>query len=125
MPTLAPEPVAEPPAQQPPGIPARTSGFGLLLTIGMLDTSARMGLLTFLPFLLRDKGASVATIGLGLALVFLGGAAGKAACGWLGARLGLLRTVLLTEGGTAALILLILPCPSRRCWSSSRFSGRC
>ncbi|MGZ6099363.1 MAG: hypothetical protein ACXWLL_13285, partial [Myxococcaceae bacterium] len=111
MPTLAPEPVPEPPPQQPPGIPARTSGFGLLLAIGMLDTSARMGLLTFLPFLLRDKGASVAAIGLGLALVFLGGAAGKAACGWLGARLGLLRTVLLTEGGTAALILLVLALP--------------
>lgn len=111
MPTLAPEPVAEPPPPQPPGAPARTSAFGLLLAIGMLDTSARMGLLTFLPFLLRDKGASVATIGLGLALVFLGGAAGKAACGWLGARLGLLRTVLLTEGGTAALILVVLAVP--------------
>ena len=70
-----------------------------------------MGLLTFLPFLLRAKGASLATVGLGLGLVFLGGAAGKAACGWLGARLGLLRTVLLTEGGTAALILAVLVLP--------------
>jgi len=86
-------------------------GFGLLLAIGMLDTAARMGLLTFLPFLLRDKGASLSTVGLGLALVFMGGAAGKAACGWLGARLGLLRTVLLTEGGTAALILAVLALP--------------
>ena len=50
-------------------------------------------------------------MGLGLALVFTGGAAGKAACGWLGARLGLLRTVLLTEGGTAALILAVLALP--------------
>ena len=86
-------------------------GFGLLLAIGMLDTAARMGLLTFLPFLLRGKGASLSTVGLGLALVFIGGAAGKAACGWLGARLGLLRTVLLTEGGTAALILAVLALP--------------
>jgi len=86
-------------------------GFGLLLAIGVLDTGARMGLLTFLPFLLRDKGAALSTVGLGLAAVFLGGAAGKAACGWLGARIGLLRTVLLTEGGTAALILAVLVLP--------------
>ncbi|MGZ6036784.1 MAG: MFS transporter [Myxococcaceae bacterium] len=111
MPAMAPEPAIE--APRPGGAEgrARGSGFGLLLTIGMLDTSARMGLLTFLPFLLRDKGASVATIGLGLGLVFMGGAAGKAACGWLGARIGLLRTVLVTEGGTAALILLVLALP--------------
>jgi hypothetical protein len=70
-----------------------------------------MGLLTFLPFLLRAKGASLSTVGLGLGLVFLGGAAGKAACGWLGERMGLLRTVLLTEGGTAALILTVLGLP--------------
>ncbi len=111
MPAMAPEPAIEAPNPGRAAGRARGSGFGLLLTIGMLDTSARMGLLTFLPFLLRDKGASVATIGLGLGLVFLGGAAGKAACGWLGARLGLLRTVLVTEGGTAALILLILALP--------------
>ncbi|MGZ6076506.1 MAG: MFS transporter, partial [Myxococcaceae bacterium] len=98
MPAMAPEPAIEAPRPERAEGRARGSGFGLLLTIGMLDTSARMGLLTFLPFLLRDKGASVATIGLGLGLVFLGGAAGKAACGWLGARLGLLRTVLVTEG---------------------------
>lgn len=86
-------------------------GFGLLLAIGVLDTAARMGLLTFLPFLLQAKGASLSTMGLGLALVFLGGAAGKASCGWLGERLGLLRTVLLTEGGTAVLILGVLALP--------------
>ncbi len=86
-------------------------GFGLLLSIGILDTSVRMGLLTFLPFLLRAKGASLSTVGLGLGLVFLGGAAGKAACGWLGERMGLLRTVLRPEGGTAALILAVLGLP--------------
>jgi MFS family permease len=94
-----------------PGRQDSDGGFGLLLAIGVLDTAARMGLLTFLPFLLRGKGASLSTVGLGLALVFMGGAAGKAACGWLGARLGLLRTVLLTEGGTAALILAVLALP--------------
>jgi MFS family permease len=44
-------------------------------------------------------------------LVFLGGAVGKFACGWLGARFGVLATVLATEGGTAACILGALALP--------------
>ncbi len=111
MPALAPERAPETPSGDAPQRRAPGSGFWILLAIGMLDTGTRMGLLTFLPFLLRDKGASVATMGLGLALVFLGGAAGKAACGWLGERLGLFRTVFLTEGGTAVLILAVLALP--------------
>lgn len=88
-----------------------TGGFRWLLAIGILDTAVRMGFLTFLPFLLRDKGASLPTSGFALALVFIGGAAGKFTCGWLGERVGTLRTVLLTEGGTAALILAVLVLP--------------
>ncbi|MGA9894699.1 MAG: MFS transporter [Xanthobacteraceae bacterium] len=86
-------------------------GFTLLLMIGVLDSSVRMGFLTFLPFLLREQGVSLSTIGQALALVFVGGAAGKFACGWLGARFGVLATVLLTEAGTAATILLVLVLP--------------
>jgi MFS family permease len=70
-----------------------------------------MGFLTFLPFLLKAKGASLPEIGLALALVFVDGAIGKFACGWLGARLGVLWTVLATEGGTAASIIGILALP--------------
>jgi MFS family permease len=86
-------------------------GFYWLLSIGMLDSAVRMGFLTFLPFLLRDKGASLPISGLALALVFIGGAAGKFTCGWLGERVGTIRTVLLTEGGTAALIIAVLAFP--------------
>ncbi len=67
-------------------------GFWLLFVIGVLDTGLRTGLLTFLPFLLKAKGASMPTVGVALALVFLGGAAGKFVCGWLGARAGVLKT---------------------------------
>ncbi|MGG1947347.1 MFS transporter [Trinickia sp. NRRL B-1857] len=80
------------------------SGFSLLFAIGVLDTAVRMGLLTFLPFLLTAKGISRPMMGTALALVFIGGAAGKFTCGWLGARVGVIGTVLATEGGTAALI---------------------
>jgi MFS transporter, FSR family, fosmidomycin resistance protein len=86
-------------------------GFPLLFTIGVLDTGVRMGLLTFLPFLLRAKGAPLSSVGLALALVFIGGAAGKFTCGWLGSRVGVLWTVLLTEGGTAACIFAVLVLP--------------
>ena len=83
-------------------------GFALLFSIGVLDTAVRMGFLLFLPFLLKAKGASLTTVGWALSLVFLGGAFGKAVCGWLGARLGLLATVLTTEAGTAAAIFAVL-----------------
>jgi MFS family permease len=111
MPVVEPLPVAHRADVKDTGSRDSAIGFALLMSIGMLDTAARMGLLTFLPFLLGGKGAPLSTVGLGLALVFLGGAAGKAACGWLGARLGLLRTVLLTEGGTAALIVAVIVLP--------------
>jgi MFS family permease len=86
-------------------------GFGLLFAIGVLDTGVRMGLLTFLPFLLKDKGADLPAIGLALTLVFVGGAAGKMICGPLGARIGVVATVLITEGATAAAILAVLALP--------------
>ncbi|PDT89501.1 MFS transporter [Bradyrhizobium sp. Y36] len=86
-------------------------GFSWLLAIGILDSAVRMGFLTFLPFLLRDKGASLPTSGVALAMLFIGGAAGKFTCGWLGERVGTIRTVLLTEGGTALLIAAVLMLP--------------
>ena len=87
------------------------NGFPLLLTIGVIDSATRMGFLTFLPFLLQSKGAGLSEIGVALTLVFAGGAVGKLVCGFLGARLGVLPTVLITEGATAVGILALLPLP--------------
>jgi FSR family fosmidomycin resistance protein-like MFS transporter len=83
--------------------------FVLLLTIGIIDSATRMGFLLFLPFVLRNKGATEQTIGLALTLVFAGGAVGKLACAFIGARIDAIRTVWLTEGFTAAGILVLLP----------------
>ncbi len=85
--------------------------FPLLLAIGILDSATRMGFLLFLPFVLKDKGASVQTIGVALTLVFAGGAAGKLACTFIGARIGATGTVWLTESFTAAGILALAPLP--------------
>jgi MFS transporter, FSR family, fosmidomycin resistance protein len=90
-------------------------GFFVLLLIGVLDSGVRMGLLTYLPFLLKVKGAPLPVIGLALALTFIGGAAGKFACGWLGGRVGVLWTVVATEGATAACIVAILVSPLAVC----------
>jgi MFS family permease len=86
-------------------------GFPVLLSIGMIDSATRMGFLTYLPFLLTAKGASIPTIGFALTLVFVGGAAGKLVCAWIGARIGVVATVWLTEGFTALGILALLPLP--------------
>jgi MFS family permease len=86
-------------------------GFPVLLSIGVIDSATRMGFLTFLPFLLTAKGAALPTIGLALTLVFLGGAFGKLACAWIGARIGVVATVWVTEGFTALGILALLPLP--------------
>jgi MFS transporter, FSR family, fosmidomycin resistance protein len=85
--------------------------FPVLLSIGVIDSAIRMAFLTFLPFLLTAKGASLPTIGLALTLVFAGGAAGKLVCAFIGARIGTVATVWLTEGLTAIAILALLPLP--------------
>jgi len=88
---------------------APRGGFSLLLAIGIIDSATRMSFLTFLPFVLKAKGAGTPEIGVALSLLFAGGAAGKLVCGFLGGRLGVLATVLITEGGTAITIMALLP----------------
>jgi len=90
---------------------ASRGGFTLLLAIGIIDSATRMSFLTFLPFVLKAKGAGTPEIGAALSLLFAGGAAGKLVCGFLGGRLGVLPTVLITEGGTAVTIMALLPLP--------------
>src|SRR5580658_5557375 len=85
--------------------------FLLLLAIGIIDSATRMGFLLFLPFVLKDKGASVQTVGLALTLIFAGGAAGKLACTFIGARIGAMGTLWLAESLTAAGILALAPLP--------------
>jgi len=86
-------------------------GFPLLLSVGIIDSATRMAFLTFLPFVLTAKGASVQTVGLSLTLVFAGGAAGKLVCAYIGARIGTVATVWLTETVTAVGIVALLPLP--------------
>ena len=86
-------------------------GFPVLVLIGCVDSATRMGFLIFLPFVLLAKGASLPTVGLALTLVFAGGAAGKLVCAFIGARIGVIATVCLTESLTTVGILALLPLP--------------
>lgn len=88
-----------------------SGGFAALMATGMFDSAARMGFLTFLPFLLKSKGAGTAGIGMALSLLFVGGAFGKLLCGYLGARIGTMKTVWLTESATSLLILAAIWLP--------------
>ena len=90
-------------------------GFRALSAVHIIDNSTRTAFLTFLPFLLIAKGSSVAAVGVALMLVFAGGAAGKLACGALADRLGVIRTVVLTEAATGVGILLLLVMPLSGC----------
>ena len=108
-----------------PGVPntVRASGWGIrdprgftaLSAVHVIDNSTRTAFLTFLPFLLIAKGSSVQAVGVALMLVFAGGAAGKLACGALAERLGVIRTVILTETATGIGILLLLALPLSAC----------
>jgi MFS family permease len=99
-----PMPISAPP-------PRRSRGFSVLLAIGILDSAVRMGFLLFVPFVLKAKGATLQDVGLAMTLIFAGGAAGKLACTFLGARIGAIATVWVTESATALGILVLLPLP--------------
>lgn len=112
MPRLAAAPVAPRQSVDAAGAGAtRSYGFPLLLSVGVIDSATRMAFLTFLPFVLTAKGASLPTIGASLSLVFAGGAAGKLICAFIGARIGTVATVWLTEAVTALGIVALLPLP--------------
>lgn len=85
--------------------------FRVLLAIGICDSAVRMAFLTFLPFLLAAKGGAIETTGFALSLIFVGGAAGKFVCAWLGARIGPIATVILTEFLTAVAIAAVAILP--------------
>ncbi len=86
-------------------------GFASLSAIAMIDSTVRYGFLTFLPFLLITKGAPVETVGFALVLVFAGGAVGKLVCGLIAERVGILRTVIITEAATGILVAAMVTLP--------------
>ncbi|MFK3972888.1 MFS transporter [Pseudomonas sp. NPDC087358] len=85
--------------------------FAALLWTAIMDSAVRMGFLTFLPFIIKHNGGSLAQAGVALTLVFIGGAMGKFVCGWMSERFGTLKTIVVTELATALLIGVVLIAP--------------
>lgn len=72
-------------------------GFFALCLIEIIDSSTRVGFLTLIAFLLIDKGLSTGWATLAVPLILVGGMAGKLACGVLAERVGIIRTIIITE----------------------------
>ena len=89
------------------GIRSR-QGFTALCLIEILDSSTRTGFLTFIAFLLIGKGIPEGWAALAVPLILTGGMAGKLACGLLAERLGIIRTIVITEVATGLGILATL-----------------
>jgi len=107
-------PIAEETGQTPMrrgwGIMDRKRFVGLV-AVGLLDESGRTVLLTFVPFLLAQKGATPEQLGLLFTLIFAGGACGKFVCGPLAERFGPIPMVVATELLTGFAILALIPLP--------------
>jgi MFS transporter, FSR family, fosmidomycin resistance protein len=90
---------------------SRRLGFAVLVALGIADSVVRGAFFVLLPFLLIGKGATVSTAGLALTLVFVGGAIGKLACGWVARWMGMVGLIALAQALTAAGIgaVLLLP----------------
>ena len=86
-------------------------GFTALCLIEILDSSTRTGLLTFIAFLLIAKGIPEGWAALAVPLILVGGMAGKLACGLLAEKLGIIRTIVVTEVATGLGILATLALP--------------
>lgn len=87
-------------------------GFTVLCLIEILDSSTRTGFLTFIAFLLIAEGLSEGWAASAVPLVFIGGMAGKLACGLLAERLGVVRMIVVTELATACGIFAALALPA-------------
>jgi MFS family permease len=86
-------------------------GFTALCLIEILDSSTRTGFLTFIAFVLIAKGLPAGWAALSVPLILTGGMAGKLACGFLAERVGIIRTIVITELATGVGILLTLALP--------------
>ncbi|WP_297835644.1 MFS transporter [Pseudomonas sp.] len=92
-------------------VQANPGAFYALLCTAILDSAVRMGFLMFLPFIIKENGGSLAQTGIGLTLVFIGGAIGKFFCGWLSDYIGTIKTIIVTELATALLIGVVISAP--------------
>ena len=85
--------------------------FAALCTVDVVDSMTRTGFLTFIAFLLIAKGVPEGWAALSVPITLVGGMAGKYACGVLAEKMGVIRTIVITEAATGIGILALLVLP--------------
>ncbi len=85
--------------------------FSLLTFLIYLDSTVQAVFLTFLAFVLIDRGSTETLAALGVTIALTGGMTGKFVCGYLAARFGDRLVFVLMQVGTAAGLaaLMVLP----------------
>jgi MFS family permease len=86
-------------------------GFVALTLIEIVDSSMRSAFLTFVAFLMLEKGLPEGWALLSVPLAVAGGMAGKLACGFLAERFGPVKTIAFTQAGCAAGIVAVVYLP--------------
>ena len=86
--------------------------FGVLGGVGFLDSGIRSAALTFIPFIMKDKGMDDSQVFAMLMFLLAGGAAGKFVCGWLDDRYGSVSLIWGTKSITALLLIAALAAPT-------------
>lgn len=106
-------------ANDPAQSESPTGGWGMrsksavtgLCAITTLDSVVQSGFLTFVAFLMIEKGVDVGLAALAVVLTLAGGVVGKFACGFLALRLGVIRSLILVETLTVAGIVAVVFAP--------------
>ena len=88
------------------------NGFCVLSAIAAIDSMTRTGFLTFVAFLMIEKGFAIEWAASGVFVTAFGGMCGRYAVGLIAERLGVSKTIMLTEIATSILIFIILVVPS-------------
>ncbi|MXY44683.1 MAG: MFS transporter [Dehalococcoidia bacterium] len=106
-----PEPVESKRADAYDGTDKSITGFKILSVVGFIDSAIRAAALTFVPFILEDRGMESTEIFIMLILLLAGGAFGKYLCGWFSERHGLISIVWVTKASAAIFLVATIYAP--------------
>lgn len=106
-----PEPAEAERANGYDGDDGATTGFKILSVVGFVDSAIRAAALTFVPFILADRGMGTSQIFVMLILLLAGGAFGKYVCGWFSERHGLISIVWITKASAAIFLVATVYAP--------------
>jgi FSR family fosmidomycin resistance protein-like MFS transporter len=93
------------------GIKSR-AGVTALGVIASIDSASRIAFLTFVAFLMIEKGVATEWAAVAVLITLFGGMCGKFACGLLAERVGIVKTIAITELWTALGIFAVVLLPS-------------